>query len=320
MLIPWGRAIASITPTVRNDLGNPIGGATVTWVSQASFKPPLVMAAIRRESNVFRCLFDSRFAAINILGAHQQRIAAKFFCPTEADPDVMNGEPFTSGRTSAPILRDAPAYIECYVRQIMDSGGDHAVVIMEVVEAVCREQVRPLTIAARLEHVGRYGPAASDARLTPLVVGLQTLVRGYDVRNFAADQCGRSATECSVIDELAGSRLGVANLELRAPLLGLLTGDLDYGTLPIEGIAFADAGFLWTRSPGGAAERHHRLLGRRKLALEDLLVANCGRFSHAGSGKSVWSWSSGFGFRSSVFGLWYLHFVFCIPCFVFLGP
>ena len=115
---------------------------------------------------------------------------------------------------------------------------------------------RPFTIAARVEHAGRYGPGASESRLTPLVVGLQTLVRGYDLRNFAADECGLSATECSVIDELAGSRLGVANLEIRAPLLGLFTGELDYGRLPIEAIVFADAGVLWTRGPNGGTERH----------------------------------------------------------------
>ena len=113
----------------------------------------------------------------------------------------------------------------------------------------------PITLAARVQHVGRYGPNASDPRLTPLVVGLQTLVRGYDLRTFAADECGRLATECSVIDELTGSRLGLMNLEVRAPLLGLLTGNLDYGGVPIEVIAFGDAGFLWTRQASGTIER-----------------------------------------------------------------
>ena len=116
--------------------------------------------------------------------------------------------------------------------------------------------IRPLTIAARLEHVGRYGSGASDPRLTPLVVGLQTLVRGYDLRTFAADACGRTATACSVLDELAGSRLALMNLELRAPLVGLLTGDLDYGRqLPIELIAFADGAALWTKNSTGASDR-----------------------------------------------------------------
>jgi Tol biopolymer transport system component len=115
--------------------------------------------------------------------------------------------------------------------------------------------LRPLTIAARVQHVGRYGPNAADSRLTPLVVGLQSLVRGYDLRTFAADECGRAATECSVIDQLTGSRLGLMNLEVRAPLLGLLTGNLDYGGVPIEVIAFGDAGYMWTRQASGAFER-----------------------------------------------------------------
>ena len=107
--------------------------------------------------------------------------------------------------------------------------------------------IRPVTIAARLEHVGRYGPGSADRRLTPLVYNLQTLVRGYDLRSFGADECGLTATSCSMLDELTGSRLALLNLELRAPLAGLLSRSLDYGRLPIEAIAFVDAGFLWTR-------------------------------------------------------------------------
>ena len=115
--------------------------------------------------------------------------------------------------------------------------------------------VRPITIAARVEHVGRYGPDAGDARLTPLVIGLQTLVRGYDLRRFAMDECGRSATECSLLDELTGSRFALLNLEVRAPLFGLLDGEIKYGMVPLEAFAFVDAGFLWTRHTGASLER-----------------------------------------------------------------
>jgi hypothetical protein len=115
--------------------------------------------------------------------------------------------------------------------------------------------IRPVTLAIRLQHVGRYGPGADDPRLTPLLLGLQSLVRGYDISTYAADECGRAATSCSIVDQLAGTRIGVANVELRAPLGGLLTGDLDYGRLPIEAIVFADAALLWTHPTGGAVDR-----------------------------------------------------------------
>lgn len=124
-----------------------LGAATVTWVSQASFNPPLIMAAVRRESNVYECLAEGGSAALHIVGERQQDIARRFFRTTRAQDGKLNGEPFAAGATSAPVLAGLPAHVECRLEQIVDTGGDHAVVILRVVEAECREAVRPLTIA-----------------------------------------------------------------------------------------------------------------------------------------------------------------------------
>ena len=126
--------------------GERYGAGTVTWVSQASFKPPLVMAAVRKDSNAFKCLSESRVAAIHVLRAGQENLAQRFFTPTIATQGKINGEPFQDRAAAAPILTSAPAYVECRVRQIVEEGGDHAVVILEVVEAEFREQFQPLTI------------------------------------------------------------------------------------------------------------------------------------------------------------------------------
>lgn len=134
--------------------GDHFGAATVTWVSQASFKPPLVMAAIRKDSSAFRCMAQSLVAAIHILGPGDCDIAQKFFAPTLPGPGVINGEPFTDGETSAPILTNAPAYLECQVKQIINDGGDHDIVVMEVVNAACCDSLEPLTIA---QSPWRYG-------------------------------------------------------------------------------------------------------------------------------------------------------------------
>jgi flavin reductase (DIM6/NTAB) family NADH-FMN oxidoreductase RutF len=133
---------------------NEYGGATVTWVSQASFKPPLVMAAVRKDSNVFRCLVKSGLAAIHVLSADQKDVAQRFFAPTRKIDGRLNGELYEPGRTSVPVLKSAPAYIECQVRHIFDEIGDHAVVIFEVVEAVCNQPVQALTVA---ESPWQYG-------------------------------------------------------------------------------------------------------------------------------------------------------------------
>ncbi len=124
------------------------GAATVSWVSQVSFKPPLIMAAVRTDSNVYGCLAESGGAALHIVGDGQQEIARRFFFPTRTGNGTINDEPFTDGGLAAPILTRLPAHVECKVERIVDVSGDHAVVVLRVVGAQCREQVRPLTIAA----------------------------------------------------------------------------------------------------------------------------------------------------------------------------
>jgi Tol biopolymer transport system component len=106
--------------------------------------------------------------------------------------------------------------------------------------------VRPLTIAARIVHYGRYGSGGEDPRLSPLFLGYGDMVRGYDTGSFSAAECGASTTgSCPVYDQLLGSRLLVGNLEVRAPLLGLFGAKKLYGPIPVEIGAFFDAGVAW---------------------------------------------------------------------------
>ena len=123
------------------------GAATVSWVTQVSFRPPLIMVAVRRDSNVFKCLAQSRNAVLHVVGDRQQDIARRFFFPTRAGSGTINGEPFADGKTAAPVLPNLPAHIECRVERVVDPDGDHAMVILRAVEAECREPMRPLTMA-----------------------------------------------------------------------------------------------------------------------------------------------------------------------------
>lgn len=123
-----------------------LGAATITWVSQASFKPPLLMVAIRKDSNVFLCLRESGVAVLHVLGSNQRDIAQKFFSPSRGSGATLNDEPFFEGKTSAPILRNLPAYIECKVLDIREEYGDHAIVILEVIEVQLAGPVEPLTV------------------------------------------------------------------------------------------------------------------------------------------------------------------------------
>ncbi len=99
---------------------------------------------------------------------------------------------------------------------------------------------RPLTVAVRLHHVGRYGRDGSDGRLLPLVWTLRDLVRGYTIREALGRPC--SARTCEPLTEVGVRRLFVANAELRAPLIGSLGLLRQSGFAPIDGFIFVDAG------------------------------------------------------------------------------
>ncbi len=109
--------------------------------------------------------------------------------------------------------------------------------------------VRPVTIAVRGLHIGRYGRDAEHERLLGFDLGYPELVHGYSIGSIATNEClGRTQGECLGVDSLVGSRMLVANVEARAPLFGLLRGDLTYGPVPIEVAGFFDAGVAWTRA------------------------------------------------------------------------
>ncbi len=109
------------------------------------------------------------------------------------------------------------------------------------------QPVRPLTLAGRVLHYGRYGSGGEDPRLLPLFLGYQSLVRGYDTGSFSASECGVSsvAGSCPVYDQLLGSRLLVMNFEARMPLLALFGAKKLYGPIPVEIGGFFDAGVAW---------------------------------------------------------------------------
>jgi hypothetical protein len=107
---------------------------------------------------------------------------------------------------------------------------------------------RPVTIGARFLHLGRYGQDAEHPQLIDLYVGHQEFVHGYSYGSFNSTECPDNVdlVQCGVYDDLLGSRMLVANIEARAPLAGLFSGELDYGRVPVEVAAFYDAGVAWT--------------------------------------------------------------------------
>jgi Tol biopolymer transport system component len=107
---------------------------------------------------------------------------------------------------------------------------------------------RPVTLAVRGLHYGRYGSGAEDTRISPLYLGQGSLVRGYDPYSIDPVECQSTPgqTDCPVFDRLVGTRIAAASLEVRAPLLGTSEfGLIDAPFVPTEIMAFADVGAAW---------------------------------------------------------------------------
>jgi dipeptidyl aminopeptidase/acylaminoacyl peptidase len=116
--------------------------------------------------------------------------------------------------------------------------------------------MRPLSLAVRGYHLGRYGRDAentSNALLPPMYLGEETWIRGYGWGSFTGDECGTSAEiqasgRCPAIERMFGSRVMVANAELRIPLFGTPEfGLLNVPFLPTEISPFIDAGLSYTQ-------------------------------------------------------------------------
>jgi len=111
-----------------------VAAATVNWVSQVSFEPPLVAVGVKADSRAHAIIKEAGAFALNVLGKGQQATAYAFFKAQERVGDTIGGESFRAGSVGAPILESCPAYIECQLVETMERG-DHSVFLGQVVDA-----------------------------------------------------------------------------------------------------------------------------------------------------------------------------------------
>jgi len=128
-MIPYGLYVLTAA-----DKTGQVAAATVNWVTQASFEPPLVVVGVKADSHAHAIIKESRTFALNVLGKGQQALAFTFFKPAELKGETISGEPFRRGATGSPVLANAPAFVECTLEWTVEKG-DHSVFVGKVVEA-----------------------------------------------------------------------------------------------------------------------------------------------------------------------------------------
>ena len=140
LMLPYGLAVLG----ARN--GEELAAGTVNWMSQCSFTPPLLMLGVKGDSRVHELVKQSGRFALSMLGSGQGDLAFAFFKPTQHSEGKLNNISYETTETGAPIITDAPAWLECRLAHIYE-GGDHSVVVGEVVNAGVKREGSMLTLA-----------------------------------------------------------------------------------------------------------------------------------------------------------------------------
>ncbi len=78
--------------------------------------------------------------------------------------------------------------------------------------------IKPLGLAFRLYNYGMYGSDAEDGVIPPLYIGYPTLLRGYE--KFSRSNTEAFDENTFNISLLSGSKIALANAEIRLPLTG----------------------------------------------------------------------------------------------------
>jgi Tol biopolymer transport system component len=103
-----------------------------------------------------------------------------------------------------------------------------------------------LTFATRFLSSISVGP---DEGFFPKYIGRPDFVRGYDRANFNFYDCTSvigAQAQCNNA-QLAGSRVAVANAELRFPIIRRFDVGSAFGLPPVDGLIFYDAGLAWSK-------------------------------------------------------------------------
>ena len=115
---------------------------TVSSFTSVSLEPPLVLISIAKGSAMHDLFREAKAYAINFLADDQKSVSDRFAGRTSAR-DRFEGLRFTKGVTGSPIIEGARVAIECKAWKVYE-GGDHSILVGEVVSAKTLNSKRPL--------------------------------------------------------------------------------------------------------------------------------------------------------------------------------
>ncbi|MFL5806677.1 MAG: flavin reductase family protein [Roseiflexaceae bacterium] len=135
--------------------GSDRGAMLVTWVTQASFSPPLVAVAVKANAHTTAVMKESGAFALNFMTDEQRKQAGAFGQKHAKVGDKLANQAHHPGAaTGSPILDGVLGYLECRITGWL-AGGDHDIVLAEIVAAeIINDAPLMTTISSGMSYAG----------------------------------------------------------------------------------------------------------------------------------------------------------------------
>jgi flavin reductase (DIM6/NTAB) family NADH-FMN oxidoreductase RutF len=135
---------SGVTVVAANGPSGP-AGMTATGFTSVSLVPPLILVCVAKDASAHEAIVRADRFGVSVLDERQAWIARQF---ARKNVDRFEGVSLVPGATGrAPLVDEALAHIECR-KHARHDGGDHTIVVGEVVEASVSAG-RPLVHFAR---------------------------------------------------------------------------------------------------------------------------------------------------------------------------
>lgn len=122
-------------------------GITVSSFTSVSLEPPLVLISIAKTSALHDAFRNCEAFSVNFLADDQKSVSDRFAGRVDAK-NRFEGIKFTEGSNGCPIIEGVRAVIECRTWKV-NEGGDHSIILGEVVAAKALNSKRPLVYYAQ---------------------------------------------------------------------------------------------------------------------------------------------------------------------------
>lgn len=135
-----GRFPSGVTVVTVRDADGRDFGMTVSAFASVSLDPPLVLVCIGDDATIAGAVAAAGHFAVSVLAENQDAVAQRF---ANSDVDRFVGTAVSRGTTGIALLDGAVTHLECAI-VARHRGGDHTIVVGQVLAASAVEDGRPL--------------------------------------------------------------------------------------------------------------------------------------------------------------------------------